>query len=156
VTADAGTPLQRLVDIEAIKQLKARYFRSIDRKDWDAFGQVLTRNAALEVPEVDSTTHGRDAIVAFVSGALTGAQTVHHGHMPEIELTGPDTARGTWAMFDLVEWPAAEGGDRVGIRGYGHYVEEYLREEGEWRISRSRLERLRVDALGAGLPDFNV
>ena len=30
--------LARLLVIEAIKQLKARYFRSIDRKQWDDFG----------------------------------------------------------------------------------------------------------------------
>jgi uncharacterized protein (TIGR02246 family) len=150
VTDDA---VQRLVDLEAIKQLKARYFRSIDRKEWDAFGDVFARDAVLEVPEVDMVTTGRDAIVAFVSGALEGARTVHHGHMPEIELTGPDTARGTWAMFDYVEWPGSDHGDRVGLNGYGHYLEEYVREKGQWRIARSRLERLRVDPLGRGLPD---
>ena len=79
-----------------------------------------------------------------MSGPLTGTQTVHHGHMPEIELTGPDTARGTWAMFDYVEWPRPESGERVGLTGYGHYLEEYVREDGEWRIARTHLARLRV------------
>ena len=91
---------------------------------------------------------GRDAIVASVSGALEGTRTVHHGHMPEIEITGPDTATGTWAMADYVEWPSGAAGERVGIQGYGHYVEEYVRHDGEWRIARSRLDRLRVDPLG--------
>lgn len=149
---DERALLQRLADIEAIKQLKARYFRAMDRREWDDFGQVFAREADLEVPEADATQHGRDAIVAFVSGALTGARTVHHGHMPEIELTGPDSARGTWAMFDYVEWQARPGGDRVGLHGYGHYLEEYVREDGRWCISRSRLERLRIDPLGAALP----
>ncbi len=156
MTDDAVTLLQRLLDIEEIKQLKARYFRAMDRKEWEAFGAVFARDAVLEVPEVDSTTTGRDAIVAFVSGALVGARTVHHGHMPEIELTDSDHARATWAMFDYVEWPAPEGGDRIGLQGYGHYIEEYVREGGQWRISRSRLERLRIDALGGGLPDVGV
>jgi uncharacterized protein (TIGR02246 family) len=156
VTDDDRALLQRLLDIEAIKQLKARYFRSIDRKEWDAFGEVFARDAVLEVPEVDMVTNGRDAIVAFVSGVLAGTQTVHHGHMPEITLTGQDTARGTWAMFDYVEWPSAAPADRIGLQGYGHYVEEYVREDGEWRISRSRLERLRVDPLGGGLPDLDA
>jgi hypothetical protein len=49
-------------------------------------------------------------------------------------------------MSDYVEWPADDG-QRVGLRGYGHYFEEYEREDGQWRISRSRLERLRVDPL---------
>ena len=136
-----------LLEIEAIKRLKARYFRHMDQKDWDAWGQVFAMHAVLEVPEVDMVVTGRDEIVASVSGALVGTQTVHHGHMPEIEITGPDTATGIWAMADYVEWPQAEGEARVGLMGYGHYTEEYVREGGEWRIARSRLDRLRVDPL---------
>lgn len=42
-------------------------------------------------------------------GTYQTSRTVHHGHMPEIDITGPDTARGTWAMFDYVEWPPHDG-----------------------------------------------
>lgn len=139
--------LTRLAVIEDIKQLKARYFRSLDLKEWEMFGLVFAEDAVLEVPEADMVEHGRAAIVASVSAALVGTTTVHHGHMPEIEVLGADSARGTWAMFDYVEWPRAEGDDRVGLQGYGHYVEEYRRDAGVWRIARSRLERLRIDPL---------
>lgn len=139
--------LQQLLDVEAIKQLKARYFRLMDTKRWEEWGLVFTTDCLMEVPEADMVNDGRAAIVQVVSAALEGARTVHHGHMPEIELTGPDTARGTWAMFDYVEWPVPESGERVGLNGSGHYLEEYTREDGEWRIARIRLERLRVDPL---------
>lgn len=139
--------LRRLLDIEAIKRLKACYFRTLDHQDWDAFGRVFAVDGVLEVPEANLVARGRDAIIAAVRGPLTGARTVHHGHMPEIELTGPDTARGTWAMFDYVEWPRAESGERVGLNGYGHYLEEYVREDGRWCIARTKLVRLRVDPL---------
>jgi uncharacterized protein (TIGR02246 family) len=145
---DQDSLLRRLLDIEEIKQLKARYFRTLDTGDWDGFGQVFARDAVLEVPEVDMIHRGRGDIVAFVRDSLVGARTVHHGHMPEVEVTGPDTARGTWAMFDYVEWPASASGARVGLQGYGHYREEYVLEDGQWRIGRSRLERLRVDPIG--------
>jgi uncharacterized protein (TIGR02246 family) len=141
-------PLQTLLALEEIKRLKARYFRALDRKEWDAFAQVFTREAVMEVPEAGMVQRGRDAIVASVSAALVGARTVHHGHMPEIELTGPDTARGTWAMSDYVEWPPSESGERRGLQGYGHYLEEYVREDGQWRIARLHLSRLRIDPLG--------
>jgi hypothetical protein len=135
-----------LVDTEEIKQLKARYFRFIDTKQWDDWGQVFTVDCVMEVPEANMVNNGRQEIVDTVSAALFGARTVHHGHMPEIEITGDGTARGIWAMFDYVEWPEQDG-NRVGIRGYGHYLEEYEREDGQWRISRTRLQRLRVDPL---------
>jgi hypothetical protein len=140
--------LQHLVDIEAIKQLKARYFRLMDLKRWDDWGMVFATDCVMEVPEADIVNTGRQEIVTSVSGALVGARTCHHGHMPEIEIMGDGAARGIWAMFDYVEW-AEQDGTRVGLQGYGHYREEYTREDGEWRIARTRLERLRVDSLGA-------
>ncbi len=144
---DETVGVQRLLDVEAVKTLKARYFRTLDTKDWDGFGAVFAVDAVLEVPEADMVVEGRDAIVASVSAALEGARTVHHGHMPEIQITGPDTAVGTWAMADYVEWASGAGGERVGIQGFGHYREAYVRQDGDWRIARSRLERLRVDPL---------
>ena len=140
--------LQRLVDIEEIKRLKARYFRAVDQKDWELYAQVFARDAHLEVPEGGVSEDGREAIVASISTVLEGVTTVHHGHMPEIEITGDGTARGTWAMFDYVEFPAGDGGARAGLKGYGHYHEDYVREDGEWRIKRSELSRLRIDPLG--------
>jgi hypothetical protein len=145
---DERALLQRLVDIEDIKRLKARYFRSLDRKEWDEFGLVFARDGHLEVPEGGVSEDGREAIVRSVSTVLDGVTTVHHGHTPEIEITGDDTARGIWAMFDYVEFPAAEGREPFGLKGYGHYIEEYVREDGEWRIKRLELSRLRVDPLG--------
>ena len=142
------TDLQQLLDIEAIKQLKARYFRLIDTKQWEAWGEVFATNVLLEIPEADAELNGRAAVVENVREMLGGASTVHHGHMPEIELTGPDTARGTWAMCDYVELTTkGEDGGRLGLQGYGHYQEEYIREDGQWRIAKTRLERLRVDSL---------
>jgi uncharacterized protein (TIGR02246 family) len=134
-------------NIEDIKRLKARYFRTMDQKDWDAWAQVFATDAVMEIPEVDKVLTGRDAIVGFVSKVLAEATTVHQGHMPEIELTGADAATGIWAMFDYVEVPASESAERFGFHGYGHYYEEYVREDGAWRIARTRLTRLRVDPL---------
>jgi len=65
--------------------------------------------------------------------------------MPEIEITGPDTATGIWAMFDYVEFPSEQA--PVGLRGYGHYHEHYRKLDGAWYIASMRLARLRVDPL---------
>jgi len=138
--------VQRLLDIEEIKQLKARYFRGMDTKQWDAWGQVFTSDAVMEIPEANMIVTGRDEIVKAVSTVLVGTTTVHHGHMPEIEIVDDSRARGTWAMADYVEW-VGKGDERAGLQGYGHYVEEYVREDGQWRIHRLHLSRLRVDPL---------
>ncbi len=134
--------------IEEIKRLKARYFRLMDTKRWDDWGEVFTDDVLFEVPDDVpdlGALHGRQAVVDFVRGAVGDARTVHHGHMPEITLTGVGTASGTWAMDDLVEF--VSDGEPTGIRGAGHYDEEYALVGDEWRIASLRLERLRMDPL---------
>jgi hypothetical protein len=140
------TALRQALDIEAIKKLKARYFRFIDTKNWVGFAHVFAENARMLVPEADVDITGRDAIAESISTLLDGVLTVHHGHMPEIEIQSDERATGVWAMFDYVEWPPVDG-KRVGIVGYGHYFERYVREGGEWKIAETRLERLRRDSL---------
>ena len=45
--------MQQLLDIEAIKQLKARYFRLMDQKQWEDWGLVFATDCVMEVPEAE-------------------------------------------------------------------------------------------------------
>lgn len=129
-----------LEEIEAIKRLKARYFRLMDTKQWSDFGDLFTADATLAASSnPDQIFTGRNDIVRRVSAALREATTVHHGHMPEIELTGEGTATGVWAMYDFVDLP------QLVLHGWGHYHEEYVKQGDVWRIRRSSLTRLRLD-----------
>ena len=137
---DADQLMANLMDVEAIKQLKARYFRLMDNKEWDAWGEVFTQEARLQWGEAeeDSAT-GRAGIVAAVSRAVGPAVTCHHGHMPEIAVQDADQASAIWAMEDIVQTPEYD------LHGYGHYSDEYRRVDGKWRISRTHLTRLKLD-----------
>jgi hypothetical protein len=144
ITVQEGIVNERdLADIEAIKQLKARYFRFLDQKRWADFGGVFTDDAHVDVsgdaPHAVAT--GRGAIVDMVSRGVGGAVTVHHGHMPEIDITGPGKARGIWAMEDYLEFPGEP--PAFVVHGRGHYHEEYERAaDGVWRIKSLHLVRL--------------
>ena len=131
-------------DVEAIKQLKARYFRTMDTKDWAGMRQVFTDDVVMDTTDSGGgVVTGADVFFVFLSETLAGAVTVHHGHMPEVHLTSPTTATGVWALQDVIVWP-----DGTRLHGYGHYHETYVREGEEWRIASSRLTRLHMDFTG--------
>ena len=137
--------VQMLWDIEQIKQLKARYFRFIDTKDWDGFRTLFTDDCKHYLPLESATPFmENEEYFAMNQAFLTTGVTTHHGHMPEITLLSDTEAEGIWAMFDYVQIDPPSG--RVSIMGYGHYFETYRKEaDGEWRISSKRNERLRLD-----------
>jgi uncharacterized protein (TIGR02246 family) len=128
-------------DIEAIRQLKARYFRTMDTKDWAGMRQVFTDDVVVDTSEGGGgVVNGADEFLAFLQEALADATTVHQGHMPEIELTSDATATGIWALNDIVIFPTG-----VRLDGYGHYHETYEKIGGEWRIKTLKLTRLHMD-----------
>jgi uncharacterized protein (TIGR02246 family) len=130
-------------DVEAIRQLKARYFRTMDTKDWDGMRQVFTDDVVMDTSEAGgSVITGADEFMAFLQEMLGKAVTVHQGHMPEIDVTSPTTATGTWALNDIVIWP-----NGMRLDGYGHYHETYVKVGDGWRIASSTLTRLRTDII---------
>ena len=132
-------------DIEAIKRLKADYFRLLDSKQWPALGRLFTEDAILDSRDdsPNALAQGREAIVTMVATALEEAVTSHKGHSPAIELDGSDAASGTWTMEDRLVF----GSDPPSliVEGRGHYHETYLRgADGRWRIQELRLRRSRL------------
>jgi uncharacterized protein (TIGR02246 family) len=127
-------------DIEEIKKLKARYFRSLDAKDWELYASVFAEDCTVDLRTAGGEFYeGRAAFVAY-AGSLKLVQSVHHGHMPEIELIGTTTASGVWAMEDYNIWE-----DGTQNNGWGHYLETYVKRDGRWAIQTMKLSYLRID-----------
>ncbi|WP_333754319.1 nuclear transport factor 2 family protein [Streptomyces sp. IBSBF 3352] len=141
--------LSDLEAIESIKQLKARYFRFVDEKKHDDLVALFTPDAKLVT---DGIVWKSPQEFAYTIRDLTGqAPSVHHGHMPEIEMTGPDTASGIWAMEDLLTFPAGKDAPE-GHNGYGQYRETYRKVDGRWLIDSVELTRFRMDPLDSWDP----
>lgn len=140
--------LADLVEIEAIKQLKARYFRTVDTFDLDGWLACFTEDCRLkfdgDVHRRDAaappfaTLEGHQALIDFWNGNANRVESVHHGHTPEIEILSGTEAKGIWAMEDIVEFTDGF------LHGYGHYHETYRKQDGEWRIATLHLTRTRL------------
>jgi len=138
--------LTRLEATEAIRNLKARYFRYMDTKQWDQLPSVFTADMQVISPDNRVWMEGGDAFAASLKHSLEHSVSCHQGFTAEIEILDADNARGIWAMQDVIEWE--ERHPREGwksIVGRGHYHETYRRENGEWRIATLCLTRLRLD-----------
>jgi hypothetical protein len=152
------TPTDRLLSIEAIKQLKARYFRFVDTKDWAGIATLFapdaefTRSGALSVrdpwsgafnpplPPTPDVRIGCEDIIKMMRAAVEDVHTVHHGYTPEIDILGDDRATGIWAMMDEIR----DRQYRLVLRGWGHYHETYERGAGGWVIKTARIARLQL------------
>jgi hypothetical protein len=139
--------LQELFDVEEIKRLKSRYFRSVDAKDWEAFRAVFTDDVWFKLVDREPIV-GADNVVTFTAAAVDGAVTVHHGHTPDITIEGNYDASGIWSLADYIERPVEpDSGTRRGFEGYGQYEERYRKVDGAWKIARLHLTYLRVNSL---------
>jgi 3-phenylpropionate/cinnamic acid dioxygenase small subunit len=135
--------LQTFRDLDEIRQLRARYVRYVDDKQWEAWGNLLTEDFYFDSD--GGVQEGRDVVVASVSTALADASTVHHVFNPEITITGPDTASAIWPMEDWVRLTFK--GKSMAFHGMGHYRDDYVRTPEGWRIKRTVMSRIRVDPI---------
>jgi ketosteroid isomerase-like protein len=132
-----------LASIEEVRQLKYRYFRTLDLKLWDEFGDCLAEDivARYGTQAMDKPLHydNRADVVTFMSENLgPEVVTVHVAGHPEIAVDG-NTATGSWVFEDTVIVPDF----KLMIRGGGYYVDDYRRDaDGTWRISGTKYERI--------------
>lgn len=141
--ANGGGPIY---DIQSIKQLKGRYFRYVDTKNWSGLRGLYTDDAVVDTTgSLGPIFYGPDSFIAFTSLTLSTLQTAHHGFTPRIKLTSPTTAEGNWVMEDRLHFPGL-----LEVHGYGHYQEEYQKVDGKWLFKRSALTRSRLDVTQLG------
>jgi len=125
-------------DVEQIKQLKYRYLRTLDLKDWDGFAEVFEPDATGSYgPGLEFGSAAE--IVAFMRESLgPDIITVHQVHHPEISVDG-DQATGSWSLDDTVIVTE----HRMVLRGAAYYQDRYERgADGVWRIAHTGYRRL--------------
>lgn len=127
-------------DNEAIKNVKYRYLRALDTKNWDAFADTLTEDIVGDYGSSMGSEHhftDRDELVAFMRESL-GANVIseHRVSHPEIEVDG-DEARATWYLQDRV----IVADFNFMLIGAAFYHDRYRRTPDGWKISATSYER---------------
>lgn len=120
-----------LEDVEEIKKLKHKYLRCLDGKLWDEMEDCFIEEVKTSYFNDEIKLDGREATMNFFrAGLVDDIVAIHHAHQPEIEITGDDTAKGTWGLYNFLMDKSGNWAQRVG----GIYHEEYIRVDGTWKI----------------------
>ncbi|MRV72103.1 nuclear transport factor 2 family protein [Duganella sp. FT92W] len=133
---DLSDRISRLEAVEAIRQLKARYFHSCDGKDPDGMRDCFAAGPV----DIDYGALGRftdrEGLVRLFTqlGCHPHIVEMHHGVNPDITVIDGDHARGTWSLhyqqIDTVKQTVTQLG--------ALYDDAYVRVGGEWKISATR------------------
>lgn len=126
------TRVQIQEDIEAIKQLQYRYKNAFQQANWEEVLDCFSEDAVISI-KPDGTNVGRGIAevrrrYGNMAKAHVGAETDFMYH-PTITVTG-NIAKATWWVTDtmhIINSPPQSI--------YGIYTVEYVKVNGEWKIS---------------------
>jgi uncharacterized protein (TIGR02246 family) len=133
--AELEARVQRMEDRDAIFALFMRYRECLDEKDFSGYAALFGMDG--EFVAAGGTAKGRAGIEELVDGMRGSLLTAVAGddlHIvvnPEISIDGDRaTSRSTWIYI-------VKGDDgEPTLCKVGHYEDELVREDGEWRFAR--------------------
>jgi len=132
------TGLVELYDLEQLRQLKYRYLRHLDLKQWNELGALFTSDATASYADGAHGVAGRDNIIRFLQEVLGPAMvTMHQCHHPELQVHG-DRAIGRWYLQDTVHMME----HRLTVEGSAFYEDRYLRTGAGWRFAHTGYKRV--------------
>jgi hypothetical protein len=133
--------IQRLMDIEAIKQLKHAYFRCIDTANLEELATLFHDDVAVHFigGNYEWKLRGKDEYLQNVGLAFTNRAVGHHnGHHPEIQILSETEATGIWYLADNM-WILNH---KAFTTGTALYWDRYEKVGDRWLIKETRYERL--------------
>lgn len=144
--ANLEARVRRLEDIEALKQLKARYAAYCDADyDADRLAPLFTADAVWDGGAM-GRYEGREAIRAFFASASRAVPfAIHHVSNPILEIDG-DRATGRWYLWQPCTF--AQGDQALWMAG--RYDDVYRRESDGWRFAHVTVELRMLSPYEAG------
>ncbi len=133
--------IQRLMDMEAIRQLKHSYFRCIDTANLQELATLL--HDRVEVHFIGGNyewkLQGKQEYLDAIGASFNNQSVGHHnGHQPEIQILSATEATGIWYLADHM-WILQHNAHTTGT---AIYWDRYVKEDGRWLIRKTCYERL--------------
>ncbi|MEE2677071.1 MAG: nuclear transport factor 2 family protein [Myxococcota bacterium] len=133
--------IQRLMDMEAVRQVKHAYFRCIDTANFAELATLFHEDVSVHFigGTYEWKLQGRDEYLASIQKSFTTQSVGHHnGHHPEIQMLSETEATGIWYLTDNM-W--VMNGDFF-TTGTAVYWDRYVKEEGRWLIRDTKYRRI--------------
>ena len=133
--------IQRLMDMEAIRQLKYAYFRCVDTANLEELVTLLHDDLSVHYigGSYEWKMQGRQEFVAAIGMAFTKqAVGQHNAHHPEIQMLSATEATAPWYLADNM-WILNHGAKTSGT---ALYRDRYLKVDGRWLIKDTYYERI--------------
>ncbi len=127
--------VQQLKDVQAIKELKSKYFRALDTKNWDELETTMTPNISTAYSNGKLVFHGPKEITNYFKESMPDTEIpLHQGHNPVVWFESDTVAYGKWYLQDNLIF--AEGNPYCGtqIQGSAIYTDKYVKVDGQWLI----------------------
>ena len=137
------TPIEELVELEAIKNLRYLYCHYFDGQQVEKLADLFTDDAVCEFgPNYGGDWIGKEQISSNFA-TYADAEGIEHEVMhavtnPWIRFIDDSTANGRWYLMDLRTAERAENP----LILFGIYDDVYKKVDGNWLIDRTRIDFL--------------
>ena len=138
---DLRRDIQRLMDMEAIKQLKYAYFRCVDTANLEELATLFHDDVTVHFVggSYEWNVQGKQDYVNNIGMSFsTEAVGQHNAHHPEIQMLSDTEATAIWYLADNM-WILNHNAKTYGT---AIYWDRYLKVDGKWLIKDTSYERV--------------
>jgi uncharacterized protein (TIGR02246 family) len=126
---------QDLIEQNAILQLLYKYAMSVDARDVEAYATCFTPDVVVSGPGFEMRENVAKATIDMLTSMFEA--TMHNVHNYSYKIEGE---RATGVTYCVASHIQNKGGQRSKMDMYIRYHDELVKQAGEWRFAKRRLD----------------